>query len=245
MRTAFSPFGAIMKIDMPHDAQSGHHKGFAFIEFEEEDAATLALATMDAFPLAGRRIKVSRPQSLGISIGGGGGGGVPPPAPPSKAESVAAAAAVAAAAVAAASRSGPPGSPGPELAAASPGASAALAAPRTPVPSPPVSPLSPQAQAARQPAQRAPNNFVLLADFHPRLTAADVTSIATVFGEVRSCQVRVKLVGIKSSAFRRSMPRGLRLRDRAHFSALRTCCSAHERATLLWVRCAALLPHIV
>ena len=206
---------------MPHDAHQAHHKGFAFLEFEDEGAASLALATMHGFPLAGRRIKVSRPQSLGISMGGSGGSGAggmaaAAPPPPSKADSVAAAAAVATAAAAAAGRGHAAAAPSPMAAvwderaqhgAAPPAAtlpalqalhaglmppSAPLSAPHTPASSSPLSQLS--SVSPRAPQLLWPSSsFVLLADFHPSLTSDDVSSIAAAFGEVKACQVRAAI----------------------------------------------------
>ena len=173
VRTAFAPFGAIESLEMPDDAVSGHHKGFAFIEFGDESAAALAMATMDGFPLAGRRIKVSRPQSLGVSLvtGGAGGAGAPPP-PPSKAGSVAAAAAAAAAAAVAAGRM--------------PAAPAVAAWPHHQQPwehgTPPQSPVTP--------VQQRPSTTIFLADWHPALSEDDVRSVSSAFGNLAAVQVR-------------------------------------------------------
>ena len=173
VRTAFAPFGVIESLEVPDDAVSGHHKGFAFIEFGDESAAALAMATMDGFPLAGRRIKVSRPQSLGVSLvtGGAGGAGAPPP-PPSKAGSVAAAAAAAAAAAVAAGRM--------------PAAPAVAAWPHQQQPwehgTPPQSPVTP--------AQQRPSTTIFLADWHPALSEEDVRSVSSAFGNLAAVQVR-------------------------------------------------------
>ncbi|CAI5959925.1 unnamed protein product [Closterium sp. NIES-64] len=61
---AFSPFGPITKIDMPKDASTGKHKGFCFIEFTNPETASTAIAAMNDFTLAGRRIKVGRPNNI-------------------------------------------------------------------------------------------------------------------------------------------------------------------------------------
>ena len=164
--TAFAPFGAVQSIELPMDSVTGHHTGFAFLEFADESAASLALETMNNLMLAGRRIKVSRPQTLGGLPGAGGlkytNGSLPAP-PPCKADSVAAAAATAAAAAAATWRLVPqawsraPSSPGqwvPPVAGASPGC------------------------------------VVLLSDFQPQLSAEDVLSTVSAFGRVLLCQAR-------------------------------------------------------
>eukprot|EP00899_Mesostigma_viride_P003527 jgi/Mesvir1/13175/Mv06138-RA.1 len=61
---AFSPFGSVVKIDMPKDSATGKHKGFCFLEYANADAASLAIATMDGMVLAGRKIKVNRPNNV-------------------------------------------------------------------------------------------------------------------------------------------------------------------------------------
>ena len=101
---AFSPFGSVVDVDMPIDPGIGHHKGFAFIQFEQPAACSLALQTMQNIVLVGRRLRVGVPASPPPRHGMG-----PPPPPVAKADSVAAAAAAAAAAVARASE--PPMSP--------------------------------------------------------------------------------------------------------------------------------------
>lgn len=60
IRSLFSPFGLINKIDMSLDSMTGKSKGYCFIEFSSHIFANAALA-MDGFELAGRKLKVSRP----------------------------------------------------------------------------------------------------------------------------------------------------------------------------------------
>merc|ERR1719273_1932761 len=47
IKTAFLPFGPIRSITMSWDAMTGKHKGFAFVEFEQPEAAQLALDQMN------------------------------------------------------------------------------------------------------------------------------------------------------------------------------------------------------
>uniref|UniRef100_A0A0X3NXC9 Poly(U)-binding-splicing factor PUF60 n=2 Tax=Schistocephalus solidus TaxID=70667 RepID=A0A0X3NXC9_SCHSO len=63
IRKAFSPFGPIKSIALSWDSALQKHKGFAFVEFEVPEAATLVLEQMNGFMIAGRGIKVGRPSN--------------------------------------------------------------------------------------------------------------------------------------------------------------------------------------
>ncbi len=54
----FANFGPLKLVDMSHDAATGRHKGFCFIEYVDERGADAALRAMNGFELAGRAIKV-------------------------------------------------------------------------------------------------------------------------------------------------------------------------------------------
>lgn len=64
VRVAFSPFGAIRTINMSYDPVLQKHKGFAFIEYEVPEAASIALDQMLTATLGGRSIKVGRPSNM-------------------------------------------------------------------------------------------------------------------------------------------------------------------------------------
>jgi len=64
IKTAFLPFGPIRSITMSWDAMTGKHKGFAFVEFEQPEAAQLALDQMNGILVCGRNIKVGRPSQM-------------------------------------------------------------------------------------------------------------------------------------------------------------------------------------
>lgn len=63
LRKTFEPFGEISNIVMSHDAVTGKHRGFCFIDFTTVEDTHKALQTMNGFELGGRNIKVSRPNS--------------------------------------------------------------------------------------------------------------------------------------------------------------------------------------
>ncbi|KAF7254832.1 hypothetical protein EG68_08109 [Paragonimus skrjabini miyazakii] len=59
IRKTFSPFGPIKSVALSWDSTLQKHKGFAFIEFEVPEAASLALEQMNGYTLAGRNLKAS------------------------------------------------------------------------------------------------------------------------------------------------------------------------------------------
>lgn len=63
IHTAFVPFGDIRTVDIPADPISKKPKGFAFVEYEEEDDAQHALFNMNNSEFNGRviRVEVARP----------------------------------------------------------------------------------------------------------------------------------------------------------------------------------------
>lgn len=63
IKKTFAPFGPIKSVSLSWDSTLQKHKGFAFIEFEVPEAASLALEHMGGFTLAGRNLKVGRPSN--------------------------------------------------------------------------------------------------------------------------------------------------------------------------------------
>uniref|UniRef100_A0A914EDE9 Uncharacterized protein n=1 Tax=Acrobeloides nanus TaxID=290746 RepID=A0A914EDE9_9BILA len=67
IRETFGVFGPIKSINMSYDAVTGHHKGFAFIEYEVPEAAKLSEEAMNGIFMGGRNIKVmpvGRPSNM-------------------------------------------------------------------------------------------------------------------------------------------------------------------------------------
>ena len=58
IKQAFLAFGPIRSITMSWDSMTGKHKGFAFVEFEQPEAAQLALEQMNGILVCSRNIKV-------------------------------------------------------------------------------------------------------------------------------------------------------------------------------------------
>ena len=63
VKQAFLPFGPIKSLSLPFDSILRKHKGFAFLEFDMPEAASLAVEQMNGVMLCGFSIKVC----LGIS----------------------------------------------------------------------------------------------------------------------------------------------------------------------------------
>ncbi|CAD6193240.1 unnamed protein product [Caenorhabditis auriculariae] len=59
LKKAFEVFGPIKSINMSWDAVTGHHKGFAFLEYDVPEAALLAQESMNGQLMGGRNLKVN------------------------------------------------------------------------------------------------------------------------------------------------------------------------------------------
>jgi cold-inducible RNA-binding protein len=86
---AFSAAGKVVDAKVPTDRETGRPRGFAFVEFEDDDTAQKSIALLNGKDLKGRPLRVNeaenrppRPAGAGPSPGGyrpafGGGGGAP------------------------------------------------------------------------------------------------------------------------------------------------------------------------
>lgn len=91
LETIFSEIGEIVEIFVPTDRITGRPRGFAFVEFTEQNSAEQAIERYDGYELSGRNLRVSAAEERqrrpsGFSDGGGpsaprgprgGGGGKP------------------------------------------------------------------------------------------------------------------------------------------------------------------------
>ncbi|OEH75475.1 peptidyl-prolyl cis-trans isomerase [Cyclospora cayetanensis] len=59
LRAAFLPFGDIREATIPKDRATGGHRGFGFVEFEEEEDAQQAVLNMNNSELFGRTLRVN------------------------------------------------------------------------------------------------------------------------------------------------------------------------------------------
>ena len=74
VRKYFEPFGAVSKVKLISDRETGRPRGFGFVEMEPS-AAQAAIAALNGKDLGGRTLRVNEAQERAPRAGGGGGGG--------------------------------------------------------------------------------------------------------------------------------------------------------------------------
>lgn len=81
LRTIFQEHGAVERVSIVTDRDTGRARGFGFVEMTNPAEADKAIAALDGSDLGGRPMKVNeakpktdRPRSGGQRFGGGGGG---------------------------------------------------------------------------------------------------------------------------------------------------------------------------
>lgn len=81
LRAAFEAHGAVEKVSIVTDRDTGRARGFAFVEMTDAGEADKAIAALNGTELGGRTLtineakpKTDRPKSGGQRFGGGGGG---------------------------------------------------------------------------------------------------------------------------------------------------------------------------
>ena len=77
LRTAFSAYGAVDRVSVVTDRDTGQPRGFAFVEMANRNEAETAISVLNGSELNGRTLNVNeaRPKPQGGSGGGGGGRG--------------------------------------------------------------------------------------------------------------------------------------------------------------------------
>ncbi|MHB8410380.1 MAG: RNA recognition motif domain-containing protein [Candidatus Acidiferrales bacterium] len=86
LRALFAPFGAVTRVHLAMDRETGRARGFAFVEMPNDVEAAKAIAGLDGKDVGGRNLKVNeaRPKgegrapergAPGRSSGGGGNRG--------------------------------------------------------------------------------------------------------------------------------------------------------------------------
>lgn len=82
VQSLFSQVGPVRDVFLPTDRETGRMRGFAFVEFENDEDSTKAIEKFNGYELNGRALRVNaaedRPRkspSAGRSQGFGGGGG--------------------------------------------------------------------------------------------------------------------------------------------------------------------------
>lgn len=63
LKTIFSPYGTIVKIQLPTDDEKGRIRGFAFIDMESDTEELAAIEALDGAEWMGRSLKVNPARS--------------------------------------------------------------------------------------------------------------------------------------------------------------------------------------
>ncbi len=81
LRTVFEAHGAVDKVSIVTDKETGRSRGFGFVEMSDAGAADKAISALNGTELGGRALtineakpKTDRPKGGGQRFGGGGGG---------------------------------------------------------------------------------------------------------------------------------------------------------------------------
>ncbi|MBI1789008.1 MAG: RNA-binding protein [Acidobacteria bacterium] len=78
LQAAFSAYGAVERVNIVTDRDTGQPRGFAFVEMTERRDAETAISQLNGADLNGRAMNVNearpKPARSGDSRGGGGGG---------------------------------------------------------------------------------------------------------------------------------------------------------------------------
>jgi RNA recognition motif-containing protein len=77
VQNLFSQIGEIKDVFLPMDRESGRPRGFAFVEFANDEDAAKAIEKFNGYELSGRALRVNAAEDRPRS--GGGGGGRPRP----------------------------------------------------------------------------------------------------------------------------------------------------------------------
>lgn len=77
VRALFEPYGAVDRVSIITDRDTGQPRGFAFVEMTDDEAAGKAVEALNGAKLGGRNLNINeaRPKESRPRGGGGGGGG--------------------------------------------------------------------------------------------------------------------------------------------------------------------------
>jgi RNA recognition motif-containing protein len=86
LEALFAQLGALREVFLPLDRESGQPRGFAFVEYEAEEAAARAIERFDGYELGGRALRVNpatdRPAGGRVPTSRGFGADAPRSGPP-------------------------------------------------------------------------------------------------------------------------------------------------------------------
>lgn len=73
LRTAFEPFGAVSRVSIMTDRDTGRSRGFGFVEMNDDQQGEDAIAALNGSELDGRQLNVNVARPRPERTGGGGG----------------------------------------------------------------------------------------------------------------------------------------------------------------------------
>ena len=75
VRALFEQFGAVDRVNIVTDRDTGRSRGFAFVEMGDAEQADRAISALNGYQLDGRSLNVNEARPKGEGGGGGGRGG--------------------------------------------------------------------------------------------------------------------------------------------------------------------------
>lgn len=77
LRTAFEPYGAVSRVSIMTDRDTGRSRGFGFVEMDDDQQGDAAIAALNGSEIDGRalNVNVARPRPERSGNGGGPRGG--------------------------------------------------------------------------------------------------------------------------------------------------------------------------
>ncbi len=73
LSAVFAEYGAVKRVQLPTDRETGRMRGFGFVEMETDDQETAAIEALDGAEWMGRDLKVNKAKPREDNRGGGGG----------------------------------------------------------------------------------------------------------------------------------------------------------------------------
>lgn len=71
----FEPYGAVDRVSIITDRETGRSRGFAFVEMPDDTQADRAINALNGADMGGRSLNINEARPKGEGGGGGGGGG--------------------------------------------------------------------------------------------------------------------------------------------------------------------------
>jgi len=75
IRSLFETFGAVDRVSIITDRDTGQPRGFAFVEMTDDEAASKAVEALNGTKLGGRNLNINEARPKESRPRGGGGGG--------------------------------------------------------------------------------------------------------------------------------------------------------------------------